>query len=73
MLTRIIFLNFFIILEQRLLLVGSNDRETKFRCLEIDRTARADLKFHEYPSEYDARGIRSLVGTLGQCKVSIFY
>lgn len=37
--------------------------------LEIDRTAGTDLKFYEYPNEYDARGIRSVVGTLGQCKV----
>lgn len=58
---------------QRLLLVGSNDRETKFRCLEIDRTQRTELKFHEYPSEYDARSIRNLVGTLGQCKVSALF
>lgn len=51
-----------------MLLVGSNDRETKFRCLEIDRTAGNDLRFREYQNEYDARSIRSLVGTLGQCK-----
>lgn len=49
--------------------MGSNDKETKFRVLEIDRTAGTDLKFYEYPNEYDARGIRSVVGTLGQCKV----
>lgn len=51
--------------------MGSNDKETKFRVLEIDRTAGIDLKFNEYPNEYDARGIRSVVGTLGQCKVKI--
>lgn len=56
---------------QRLLLVGTNDRETKFRVLEIDRTAGTELKFHEYPDEYDSKGIRLLVGTLGQCKVCI--
>lgn len=49
--------------------MGSNDKETKFRVLEIDRTAGNELKFYEYPNEYDARSIRALVGTLGQCKV----
>lgn len=57
-------------MKQRLLLVGTNDRETKFRVLEIDRTAGTELKFREYTDEYDAKGIRQLVGTIGQCKVS---
>lgn len=51
--------------------MGSNDKETKFRVLAIDRTAGTDLNFYEYPNEYDARGIRSIVGTLGQCKVTL--
>lgn len=53
--------------------MGSNDKETKFRVLEIDRTVGTDLKFYEDPNEYDARGIRSVVGTLGQCKVRLEY
>lgn len=49
--------------------MGTNDRETKFRVLEIDRTQHNDLKFHEDQNEYDAKGIRKVVSALGHCKV----
>lgn len=51
-------------------MVGTNDRETKFRVLEIDRTQHTELKFREDQNEYDAKGIRRVVSNLGHCKVS---
>lgn len=50
--------------------MGSNDRETKFRCLEIDRTQPYELMFREDPNEIEARDIRRRVSQLGHCKVS---
>lgn len=53
---------------QKLLLVGSNDRETRFRVLEIDRTHPYELIINENPNEIDTKEIRRILGQLGNCK-----
>lgn len=56
-------------------LVGSNNRETRFRLLTINRTPsdESDLKIYEYPSEYSSRDIRQILGNLGTAKVTSAY
>lgn len=49
-------------------LVGSNDQETKFRVLDIDRTKTNELHIRENPCELDARELRKLVNGWGYCK-----
>lgn len=50
--------------------MGSNDRETRFRVLEIDRTHPYELIINENPNEIETKDIRRIVGQLGHCKVS---
>ncbi|XP_058975883.1 polyphosphoinositide phosphatase-like [Musca domestica] len=58
----------------RLYLVGSNNRETRFRLLTIDRTQHDRLAIDENPNEYNALEIRRFVGSLGgQPKVTSAY
>uniref|UniRef100_A0A1A9ZCS4 SAC domain-containing protein n=1 Tax=Glossina pallidipes TaxID=7398 RepID=A0A1A9ZCS4_GLOPL len=58
-------------------LVGSNNRETRFRVLIIDRTLEPEdgsrLHIIEDPNEYNALGIRRFLSTLGSPKVTSAY
>ncbi|XP_037958284.1 polyphosphoinositide phosphatase [Teleopsis dalmanni] len=49
----------------RLYLVGSNNRETRFRLLSIDRTKQDHLPIEENPNELTAHEIRRFLGSLG--------
>lgn len=53
---------------QKLHLVGSNNQETRFRILDIDRTRPNELHIDENPNEIEARDIRRIVGSWGNCK-----
>lgn len=57
----------------KLYLLGSNDQETRFRLLQIDRTHPNELIIQEHPNEMEARGIRKLVNSWGHCKVTSAY
>ncbi|KNC28029.1 hypothetical protein FF38_06824 [Lucilia cuprina] len=49
----------------RLYLVGSNNRETRFRLLTIDRTQHDRLVIDENPNEFNALEIRRFLSSLG--------
>lgn len=49
-------------------MVGSNDRETRFRILTVDRTRPGELHIEENPNEIEAKDIRKLVSSLGHCR-----
>lgn len=53
---------------KKLHLVGSNNQETRFRILAIDRTRPNALHIEENPNEIEARDIRRIVGSWGNCK-----
>lgn len=57
----------------KLYLLGSNDQETRFRLLQIDRTHPNELIIQEYPNEMEARGIRKLVSSWGHYKLTSAY
>jgi phosphatidylinositol 3,5-bisphosphate 5-phosphatase len=44
--------------------VGSNNRETRFRIIEIDRRADNELKIHENPNEIDGKEIKRFLAGL---------
>lgn len=54
----------YVIFFQKLYLVGSNNRETRFRVLEIDRTHPTNLIIHENVNEIEVKDIRRLVGQI---------
>lgn len=54
-------------------MVGSNDKETRFRILEIDRTVPGELHIHENPDEIEAKDIRRFVASLGHCRKTSAY
>lgn len=56
-----------------LYLVGSNNRETRFRLLTIDRTKQDSLDIAEDPSEKNINEIRRFVSALGNPKVISAY
>ncbi|XP_055682057.1 polyphosphoinositide phosphatase [Lutzomyia longipalpis] len=52
----------------KLFLIGSNNQETRFRILEIDRTSTNELKIYENPNELESRDIRKLINSIGYTK-----
>uniref|UniRef100_A0A1B0DB87 Uncharacterized protein n=1 Tax=Phlebotomus papatasi TaxID=29031 RepID=A0A1B0DB87_PHLPP len=52
----------------KLYLIGSNNQETRFRILEIDRTSTTELNIFENPNELEVRDIRKLISSIGYTK-----
>lgn len=59
--------------KQKLYLVGSNSRESRFRILEIDKTVTDELKIYENPHELEQRDIRKFVNNLRYTKAISAY
>ncbi|XP_055375756.1 polyphosphoinositide phosphatase [Condylostylus longicornis] len=54
-------------------LIGSNNRETRFRLLIIDRTAVDELRIHEDPNEISAKDIKRMAQNLSSAKITSAY
>lgn len=59
--------------KQKLYLVGSNNKENRFRILEIDRTQSETLGIFENPEEWDIKSIRNFVNSLNYTRAISAY